>query len=261
MTSAHTPYMTIEQRRERRQEILQAYKGGGTLQAVGDQFGITRERIRQIIGDEMKEAKVTRKHSVDIRLQASLQQAVPLYMSQGAEAVAEKLNMSPARTKSLIREYLNREQLAVDDRRNRKLYDKQYTHADLAAAVRTATRMSGVSDGGAVSVPQYTRLAKTHGLPSSVTVMYGLGCEYWNDAMKKLGYSPRQANRKTYTRRFDRDMCIEAVAALWRSQEKRPTVAEYEAHSKGVKDLPSVSLVRQRVGDWADIIVEASKLI
>ncbi len=65
--------------------------------------------------------------------------------------------------------------------------------------------------------------------------------------------------RRTYTRRWDADACLQALEQLIDELGRVPTYAHYEALARQRDDLPSAATVRNRLGSWTETMTELAR--
>ncbi|MGV0986781.1 MAG: sigma factor-like helix-turn-helix DNA-binding protein [Limnohabitans sp.] len=75
----------LEERKERREEMLADRAGGMTLRQIADRYGLSRERVRQILATDPKENGWPRERSL-IRQQEKLIEKRALWAKRESEA-------------------------------------------------------------------------------------------------------------------------------------------------------------------------------
>jgi DNA-binding CsgD family transcriptional regulator/ribosome-associated toxin RatA of RatAB toxin-antitoxin module len=250
--AAPEPRRALLDRRAR--EIVEMRLDGHTLRDIGARFGVTPERIRQILSHaEVTQAQV---NAVLSERQAAVMETnrarITALFREGAE-IADIAAMIGTRAQA-VREFIGEEATAADRaaRRAERIAAKspvepQYSHGDLIAAiVRVSEELGRVPSSGA-----YQREARRIGLPSLPTVANRFGS--WSAAVRAAGMTP-VAGRGEYIRRWSADACWRALRRLSAELGSPPTAQQYELLAASNDDLPSLATVRNRLGRWSTIV-------
>lgn len=228
---------------------------GLTLENVGDRFGLTRERIRQVLNREgvttaqLAHAKVARRRR---RTEPHSAAALTLFR-EGLELdeISSRVGLQVADVKALIREHGTPADRATRQQRRaaeRETSAGAYSEGDLAAAIRRVAEHIG----DVPSSSRYQEVARELGLPSVPTIINRF--DGWAPAVRAAGMRPHSSPRRSYTRRWSADACWEAMRRIVAELGAPPTVAQYELLAEGNDDLPSSATVRNRLGRWSSVV-------
>lgn len=231
---------------------------GLTLREIADRFGVTAERVRQVIERDAKHLSATRVG--DIRRTRRLEQALERTDEILAQYRAGSDSGEIARTLELrgeaVREVIELNATDVDQAERRGSawvgLEPKYTDEHLVAAVRDVADHVGRTP----SSGEYAERAARLGLPSLPTVSNRLGG--WNAALAAAGMTPRE-HRRTYSRKWGEEACREALRGVLRELGHWPTTDHYEALAGSRDDLPSLPTVRNRLGRWGGIGAELTR--
>lgn len=240
-------------------EVARLRAEGLTLQAIADQVGVTRERVRQILVaagrdlDNSYLAEIRR----DQRLDAARARAAELL--EGFRAgrpiaeVAAELGVAAEAADDVVQTIASPADRAErGSNSGRGVNGPTYTDEDLLDAIRrVAAELDAVP-----SAKDYGRLAGRLALPSLPTIHNRLGG--WAAAVRQTGMTPHQAQR-TYTRMWDEQKCWNALVRLVEELGEVPTVDHYNALSATRDDLPSSATVRNRLGRWSDVAARLAR--
>ena len=127
-----------------------------------------------------------------------------------------------------------------------------FSRAQLSAGVRAV----GDRVGHAPSGGEYESLAKRLGLASVATVYIRFG--NWSGALQAAGFEPL-APARSYHLKWDARACWNALESVADQLGDSPRYRRYERLAAGRDDLPSASLLRQRLGAWSQIVAGLSE--
>jgi hypothetical protein len=122
------------------------------------------------------------------------------------------------------------------------------TQQNCIAAVCEARRLLGHVPTSA----EYDQLAKEHaGWPAAVTIAMNWG---WRATLEAAGLAKPRGYRTTRSDKVPPERCWEAVHQVAREVGRIPSCQDYDAASRGRSDLPSLAVVRRRLGGWRAIL-------
>ncbi len=238
--------------RPTRDEHLVAFvKEGATLDEAGSRFGISRERVRQILKREgikvgelpgRKEARARRRLD---RL-SERAPAIEAMWREGMtyEEIARELDLSLRPVKELIYERVSREERLA--RGAQKNSDQNRSPEEWALqALRDAARILGRTP----SSHTYDEL-RAKGLiegPGSTTITTRFG---WAAACELAGLTPnpRSPSPRFGSRIYSEDDLRLAMRRITELAGHPPSLTEYDAHRKAGE--PTAAAIRQRYGSW-----------
>jgi DNA-binding CsgD family transcriptional regulator len=238
------------------QAMMTLYRGGYTLERIGEVFGITRERVRQLLVRDMADYKDTKHRNfaawVDRQKRqftpAEVEYAQKLYDEGASQSeIAKALRASPAE----VREVLWIERCIPVHKARRRFSD-----ADFAAAFQRQSK------DGIGPLPTAYEKNRIKGEEPSSQLAY-VRFDGWSEACKNAGLQvPPTAGRGF--RRSDYKTAAEILPDLVRFIEemgvRRPTVYDYEDWQRG-KAATSRTTVVRRFGSWRKAIDAALEAI
>lgn len=242
-------------------EMYLLYVSGQTLEQVGREFGVTRERVRQIFVAEglrvrsVAETAWIRRRREEAKAEEGAEEIVLAFKESGDYgATARALGMTIATVRRVVKDRV------PDYRRYRKreAVGLLYSDEDLLRCLREASRASG----GVLTGKAYVELAKGRSFedgrswPSFPTIVMRL--DSWRNALRTAGLPANPTTPIGAMRTFERQDCIAAIRRVARKLGRVPTVAEYTRHATASNGkLPSLATVRHRCGTWWAALDEA----
>ncbi len=246
-------------------EMYALYETGATLKEVGERYGITRERVRQVF-DEASLRTRSSAQAKRLKRQAT-SQTLSLYIDKhrrnitqtfrdgrNMAAIAEEHDLPILTIRRILKQALPaHEYRAITHKPSRK----QYTDDELVRFLREA---SAAREGilTIASYEDYTsarRNTKGRRHPTPETHKNRFGS--WQKALHAAGLqanTPHAWGGHT----FDVDECLAAVRTVAQKLGKPPTGKEYEQCARESKgSLPSLATVRKRCGRWLEVVGRA----
>lgn len=250
---------------DREDTILRLRARGFTLAEVGEFYGLTRERVRQI------EAKADPDGT---KVRALVRERTEEFAGEVADTILATASENPEMAlhpltvlirsriprgiwigENEVREVLGPEAMR---RRHAAMWStrpekaRTWSDEDIHAAMREVYEATGK---GYLSVNAYRRaeIAEPLKRPSSAMILQRY--EFWNAACEAAGIpAGKPLVNRVYVRRWTADVCVEAVAEFLRTTDGSPSAANYDEWSRGNEDAPSMATVRNRVGRWNEIL-------
>lgn len=246
--------MILDRRRNDRAaravSAYELYQGGATLDEVGRQFGVTRERIRQIFrehGFPTRSVGESQQLKRQQQLSADPELICRTYLDcKDLAEVARRLELP----RSLVREVVDSELTAADRRKDRNTR-KKYSDDELIDFLRAASQdLGGVLSGAAYD--EFARSRRTaDGRPWPTRQTHILRYGTWRKAVTAAGLSANPSSPIAGQTLFDDNQCIDALRAAARSIGRAPTADEYEEFARlSGGAFPSQATVRNRLGRW-----------
>lgn len=196
---------------------------GRTLQSVADDYGLTRERVRQIVKMGSPDFRNREVRKARTRARNAERRRTALAEGDKYRTTAEL----PRGTKPI-----------------------QWTAEQMLDAMRRLTEQQGRDLG----ITEWRKIAKANDAPSAALYIQRFGS--WNHAKELAGLTPIESRRPSYVREFSDADLIRAVAVFLRSANRdnmnqRFGAAHYELwrESTGMT-YPSAALIRIRIGPW-----------
>jgi hypothetical protein len=207
--------------------VAEVVVNGRTLQSVGDQYGLTRERVRQIV-----KAGAPKFHNREVskaRTRARRAAARSAHLAEG-----EKYRTSAEES----------HQISESTRR--------WTEDTMLEALRRV--QSEV--GHPLAIAEWRKVAADHDAPSAALYIQRFGT--WNRAKELAGLQPIKTYRSSYVREYEDIDLIHAVAQFLRTANRdhagqRFGLGHYERWRKDGPHRPSAALIRVRLGRWHEV--------
>lgn len=261
---------------------------GATYQEIGDAYGITRERVRQILDEAEAITPQNKKRATEARqrrqaeIDAVTAEVVMARWRQPLPVVdiMDELGLSRAKVTEIIdqnataREREARLHILHATSSTRKMRNYAKTDEEVLADLAWGAQMF---DQNSLSVPGYTELREIFPERRMVTpavIIKRFGS--WNNAVEEAGLvaNPRHHStpkddgwqRATFEEEDYRQALLDCTAAL---EGKIPSIGDYEKWRKRVHDTgnhgkagsaPSLSAFRWRYGSWLTALQKAGLL-
>lgn len=246
--------MAINARRvannQRAEDAYSMYKRGATLEEVGREFGVTRERVRQIFRDRdlpirsVKEAAALKRALQSREYAESIKRRFAEL--RDADAVARELKLPRPVVTAVVEAAFT-----TADRRKPKRARKLYSDDELIGFLRAAS----AALGGVLTAQVYTAYARTQktndGRPWPTHQTYLLRFGSWRKAVTAAGLAANPSSPIVGQTLFGDGHCVDALRAAARSLGRPPTASEYDDFARSSNGaLPSEATVRHRLGRW-----------
>lgn len=257
------------------EQIVNLRKGGLTLQEIGDRFGVGRERIRQILEDQLTPTEIDELTEKQRRLKsetlvaeqtaeaiAQADEIFQLFMDHnGMPAIARQLNLSVNAVRRILHERIGEDGWSLAHRLRAATYPNRttpvFTDEAMLEFLRRAHAELDLGDQPMKAVEDYDdvvrcRRAIGEHWPKSVTILIRLGG--WSNALAQAGL-PHGKLRKA--KRSDYRPTEQVIADLFRCGDELgeiPSVKKYDAWAKANPGAVSEAGIRQRLGSWKAVI-------
>jgi transcriptional regulator with XRE-family HTH domain len=244
---------------EREREMLALRAAGWTLREIGERYGISRQRVDEIVrdrgGPELPEVIAARRaREAQIIDQRSREIRQWWRAGLSISAIAEKLDLPAARVHKSIDGVMSPIDRA---HRNRSIVMRtrtpRYSEEELSAGVRAVAERIGRTP----TQEEYRAVAHELELASILTLAKRFGG--WHAAVVAAGLTPLPHGRGRGSRRtWDKDACWRALERVSDQLGNPPRFQSYVLISTGRPDLPSGPTLRNQLGRWIDIVIELS---
>lgn len=246
---------TEAQKKERRDElVVTGLQAGYTLQEMGDEFGFSRERARQIAasrGVKTRELRLEQKAQADRRRRRVARHVYGISLTHPeltVEEIAEWVDADIETTRAALEHRRAVHETRVYQGETGRVSDEEL----LAALAEWGAQTESLTGD------DYTAWAAERGLPGKQTI--AIRFPSWNDALAMAGLSGHVRDRGGLRP-------VIGDAELWASvveflRTDLP-VYGYGGFDQFTQDrgLPSAATVRNRLGIWSDIHAKARDLL
>ncbi|HEY7934756.1 MAG TPA: sigma factor-like helix-turn-helix DNA-binding protein [Solirubrobacteraceae bacterium] len=227
------------------------YQQGSTLEEVGEEFGITRERVRQLFRQAGLDTRSTGetaalKHAAD-RLRA--EEVVEVFKrTKTVTSVSAELEIPKSTVTKILYEELGLSEYREIAWRPQK---KRYADEELVDFLTQAS----AACSGPLSTEHYKAFARARHtrdgrpLPTDQTYVKRFGS--WRGALLAAGLNANPPSAVAGKLRFDKQQCAQSISELQRTLGRAPTAEEYERHARDSQgSLPSLATIRNRFDTW-----------
>lgn len=234
-------------KQEQRDKLLiSGLVAGLTLQALGDLYNLSRERVRQITGQagvNARDLKIKRAEQAARRERHLARRVYGMSLSFPELDVDEIAEAFECDVALVLRGLGNRKGL------HQKLGPAGDPHrtseADLLEALRQWANQTTRTTGD-----DFTAWATAHGIPGKQTVSIRFGS--WNNALERAGLSHLVATRGGPRPHLDDATLWATLYEFFTSDAEYFTAQGYEAWVQG-KDRASLATLRNRLGTWNEM--------
>lgn len=246
---------------ERTQVMIAMRKAGHTLESIGQEFGLTRERVRQLTGavssEESKNQLFRNRSAERQRVVLNILEA----LKQKPDLTVTQLVEGTGTSRSFVLGVLRQHELfALDPDKPAKVAVKEFSTSDLVRAVRQAVVDLGKTN--TISGPEYEawRLQNPSS-PSKVTLIQRY--DTWNSMLITLGLTPT-LTPKTQRRsdgtpvRIPDGVLLQAVMDYLIHAKSNSSAQGYVIWARET-GRPSLGSVRNRLGGWNETVQRAKE--
>lgn len=256
-----------EEQPDRAQEIIALLNSEKTLQEIGNKFGISRERVRQIAKRHNYKVRETR-HTINQRKRNSAEQSEAKLVSSITSwvgthpgcylsEIASAIKVVDADVKKLCPQIVKR---LVLDGRTRKGSDKYktYTRDQILVALQKAYElrnpsmsMYAINETEPLSGPYYKQLREegtVHG-PSNSRILQIFGT--WKAACEEAGVPSIEAVRDVYELRWTDEELISQIAEFI-STTDLPSYKRFDEWCRLNDSRASPGTIRNQIGPWLE---------
>jgi len=227
-------------------DMVSRYERGETLQAIGDSYELTRERVRQILRRDGRvgaaDARSARQADEAERIRRLRTRALEFLRAREPLTRAEAARRLDVNVSDLM------DALGDDGRRLllRQPGNEQqdFTREDCIEAVQQAAEALGTTSIAADDYDNYR--AQNPGLPSSIRLIQRF--DTWNQLCAEAGLD-LNPGRGTYSRRWSQDDLAGFVADYLATPGSRGAYAEYDELAL-TRGWASGQTVRNSFGSW-----------
>ena len=242
---------------QRELEIFELRASGWTLRQIGERYGISRQRVDEIVrdrgGPELDEVIAARRGRQTEVIEARSDEVRGWWRAgEPVETIAERLDLPVACVQRSIGDVIKPLDRA---HRNRTIVSRtrtrRYADEDLLDGIRAVATQVGRTP------TQEEYRARIHDLGLASILTLGKRFGGWQQSLVAAGLTPLpRARARATRRRWDPEACWEALESVVDQLGDPPRFQTYVILSTGREDLPSGPTVRNQLGRWIDIVIE-----
>jgi transcriptional regulator with XRE-family HTH domain len=221
------------------------YEAGETLAAIAAYYGLTRERVRQILrkhggptADAARRARAGARAAADAQVRASILEWLDDRPGQSRQDVATHFGIPESEISRLLGGAASRLLIRAQPG------EPQFSDGEICDLLAYIAE----EEGEPLSSDTYDSVYLEYGGPVSGRVIQRFGS--WNNACRAAGLETNQG-RPSYSRRWTEGDLVEAVAAYLQSPGSNGTYRGYETWARRTPDAPSAQTVRNMLGPWS----------
>lgn len=229
---------------------------GLTLQAIGDVFGLTRERVRQLLvmsnGPTSEQVREFRRlqHEAEVEL---AQRRLVDWLREHPGSTMQEARASLAWTEAQLATAITREayRYAVQSRDGEA--HRQYSDEETFAALRQAWRLTQSRADG-LSLNRYQELLDAEAItgPSAVRIVQIFGS--WSRAADLAGIPSGRTPNRNYSSHWSDGEILAFVVRYLQTPGTTGTFSGWDPWRREHEpDAPSSALLRLRLGKWSGI--------
>lgn len=240
----------------RAQAVRTLRADGWTLQMIGELFGVTRERIRQILvetdGPTASDARAVR-HQRKAEEVVANQQALADWLREHPGSSVHDARAALGWDELQLAEAMTDEVRRLAVRTQPREAHRKFTDAHTMAAIQHAWEIVSV-DAPALSHNRYDELVRSGAVdgPSSVRILQVYGT--WIAALDKAGVPAGKRPNRDYGSKWTDDEILDAVRTYLADPQARGTFQAWDEWKKAnAPAAPSGATMRNRLGTWSQI--------
>ena len=236
--------------RNRNREMADLRSAGKSLEEIGAQYGVTRERVRQILekigGPSRQDVKALRESIKSDKLEEVKSRALELVKSKPGltiSAVAEQLEVSPTElSRILTNQELN---LFAKPLRTGNF---KWTDEEVVKVLQEAATLEFP-----LTVAAYAKLLEDGYLRGPSAARISQRFRSWQAACDLAGVEAGKRTRPLDLSRWTNEDLYAAVIHYLRLPQSTGAAADYDSWASGQDDVPSMGTLRNRLGPWNQI--------
>ena len=250
---------TSSERADRAKKMLEFRETGATLEEVGDRFGLTRERARQILKEmnapspsELAARKRVAKESRDNEVLVEVEEDLRVHPATTVEETALRLGIEPKVLRALLPVEIKFRFLS---RTPKKTHTRRWSRYEIIEAIQQAGTMEFPLSSNAYANLLEQRLVSG---PSVPRIWQEFGS--WSAACDEAGVESFAHGPSGFGRRWSDEEMLVMVRTYVDEEVVRPTAARYDQWARKHADAPSLATIRNRLGLWSAVVRKALEL-
>lgn len=249
---------TTQHSSQRTRKTYDLYNTGATLREVGERFGLTGERVRQIFRSAgLSTRSITETQSLrhdHLVEEQGDQIAAAFRRHKDVGEVAERLKVPH----TLVKEIVVSRFPPRERRRPRRPIPPKYPDSEMVAFLQEAS----ATKDGPLSIEDYRRYAERRSTddgrswPSIYTFIRRFGS--WRKALIRASLPVNSSGPSSIKPKFSKQDCIDALGEAARTLAEPPTITAYDELARNSNGrLPSALTVKNRLGSWYSALARA----
>jgi hypothetical protein len=230
-----------------REELLRRYLAGETYQDLGDEFGVTRERIRQVMQPSREQVKAAfaarRQAIIDMSFRHSDEINELAATGLSAQNVAIRLSLPRWFVTEFMSKHLSEEVKTKRYERSVKQMSessRRWTEDDMVAAIK---EVAGWLNVDCLSIDGYRVERDRDRHPSHASIVAIIG---WNEACRRAGLEVNSTGAEGWgARHFTDEQVLSALERVTNELGHIPSSHEYANARR--EDEPSHGIIVRRV--------------
>ena len=242
---------------ERDKRILELRRSGKTLEEIGQDVGVTRERVRQIVSKlAPKEVFPTPKKVRDAEKNSSrkeISREISIRWSNYKHFTIEDLAKEFSLTTSEILGLLNRVQITYLKANKKSHVPQIWTSDECLRVLREAATFAFP-----LTILEYRKLVDSNTIEGPTTAIFNARFGSWTAACAAAGVETGSALREYDSSWSDAEILLEVRRFMWETREVGWSPENYEKWRQSQDAaIPSFALIRMRLGAWSQVRVMA----
>lgn len=246
--------LSEETKTERRDQLMvEGLRAGLTLQVLGDLYGVSRERVRQIAASQGVKTRQLREEAKQQRDRHWRRVERHIY----AVSLAH-----PELTIEELAEWAESDEASVRKALGHRRAVHEVAYHDWGGGVTDEELIDGLqrwaTESSIHTGDSFSEWALEHGLPSKQIPMMRFGS--WNNALRRAGLDYLVQDRGGPRPTISDEVLWAAMLQFFRDDVEKYTFSGYEEYWKS-RGLPSASTIRVRLGSWSDVKTRVRQLM
>jgi len=245
-----------EDRRIRAEQMVFLRRLGYTLEEIGEKYSLTRERVRQIIGNKItpNEVRELRDERLEQYVEKNREQIIArLREGISLQKIAIEFDVPLRAINPVLR---SADRITLSMRAAQSQMERRSQLHDSIPDLQEAARILGRTP----SIGDYNELYRFGKLPEGALSSQSVIIRFrnWRDACVAAGLTPHDApsSSKMGAKRYSTERCLKAIVRYYNEYGEWPTYDKYDvAYAK-----PCSGTIRKRLGTWTQALLEAQLL-
>jgi transcriptional regulator with XRE-family HTH domain len=234
-------------RRNRNREMADLRLSGISLEAIGSQFGVTRERVRQILqkvdGPTVHDLKVLRE-SIKVEQLSTLRSQVLDLVKKNPRLTLNEVSSLLKVSVSDVTKILSARDLKLFSRALRQSPSK-WSDEEIVSILQEASTLEFP-----LTVAAYSKLLEEGYLKGPSAARVSQRFRSWQEACDFAGVEPGSRTRPLDTSRWTDEDLKASIILYLNLPQSSGAVGDYDFWASGQDDVPSSGTLRKRLGPW-----------